>query len=37
VRALAIMVCPLAEGTWTATICLGDLCSNPVSLAVTKR
>jgi hypothetical protein len=28
---------PLAEGAWTATICLGDTCSNPVSLAVTKR
>jgi hypothetical protein len=28
---------PLAEGTWTATICLGDTCSNAVSLAVAKR
>jgi hypothetical protein len=28
---------PLAEGTWTATICLGDACSNAVSLAVAKR
>ena len=28
---------PLAEGTWTATVCLGDTCSNAVSLAVTKR
>jgi hypothetical protein len=28
---------PLAEGTWQATVCLGELCSNPVALAVAKR
>jgi len=28
---------PLATGTWTATICLGDACSNAVALAVAKR
>lgn len=28
---------PLAEGTWQATVCLGELCSNTVALAVAKR
>jgi hypothetical protein len=28
---------PLAEGTWQATVCLGEVCSNSVALAVTKR
>lgn len=28
---------PLDEGTWTATICLGAACSNPVALVVAKR
>jgi hypothetical protein len=28
---------PLAEGTWRATVCLGELCSNEVALVVAKR
>lgn len=28
---------PLAEGTWQATVCLGEVCSNRLALAVAKR
>jgi hypothetical protein len=28
---------PLAEGTWQATVCLGEVCSNSMALAVAKR
>ncbi len=28
---------PLAEGTWQATVCLGEVCSSSVALAVAKR